>query len=402
MRKEKDKIIRLIIINVLLTFALFISFPIENLYFLDRFNLSAESIGFISGIVAITILCFSLFIGTFTTFYGYLKSMKLGILFIVFAFLIMGFAKSIQEYCIGLLLIGMGKAAFDNAIKLSIVKLSSKEEIEKYFRLRYLLQNVGAGIGSFLSIYIYKSTFNYTFIITSLLLFLTFVILIGFTYKKDVYKSKEKEEKKVDVKKSKQNLLENILILKDRKLLMWIFSGLFVIIAYGAYEEMTPIITADSSISRPSFGLLLAINSIVVIVAQVFIFAKQSFFKNFVKRLNNLKLKTASNLGFLFLAVGFMFLSVEFFSYVMTITGVILFSIGESILFPCFDISMEKIAPKEKSASYYGVGEIKSIGFFIGPVLGGIILGKINQSTLFIFCALCIIISMIIFNLLEK
>ena len=374
-----NKIWILIIGSAFSSLSMFISFPLINIYAMSQFNLSTIEVGLISGVMPITILCFSFFAGSFAEAKGYLNNIKFGIFLSSIAFLILTISFNIYQFTFALFLIGIGKTAFDNSIRASIIQLSKKNEIEKNFRLRYLLQNIGTAIGPLLGIFLYKKASGTTFIATTLLLLIC-LILITVTLNNNDFDSKSVYEK--------LNFKKNIFILKDPNLQIWIISGTLIIMAYGAYEELMPIIISKSNGTRPNFGFLIALNSVSVIISQFFI----------IKMLKKLNLKYASNLGFILFTIGFLLLTVKVKMFSMTIFAVIIFSIGESILFPCYDIIMGNIAPSDKRALYCGIGEIKQIGFFLGPVIGGLVLNSGRELSFFIFCSILIILGKIMFD----
>jgi MFS family permease len=61
-------------------------------------------------------------------------------------------------------------------------------------------------------------------------------------------------------------------------------------------------------------------------------------------------------------------------SLAFLVPGLVAFSVGEAILIPIPDVMLHEIASPELKGTYYGIGESRYLGYFIGPVIGGVFL----------------------------
>lgn len=371
----------LIICSGISTLALFLSFPLVNIYLAKNFNLLPAEIGLISGIMPITIMLFSISCGKIVEKLGYSLSIKLGIFINLFSFIVMALIKNLLLFSISLSLIGLGKLFFDNSIRANILALSKGEQVNRFFRLRYLFQNIGNAIGPLIGVYFFEKLYNMTFLITAIFLFSIFLLAF---FIKDI-------SKKNYLRKNYFNP-QQVSIIKDKKFQIWILSSLFIIMGYGAYEELMPLIILESNGLRPEFGVLVSLNAVTVIISQFILLKIPKY----------ITLKKNIIFGFLFIIFGFLFMMITFQSFFLTIFAVILFSIGESLLFPCYDIIIGNISSEEKRAEYYSVGEIKQIGFFLGPAIGGVILTLTSQYVFFILCIVFSLISWLFLNKLTN
>lgn len=368
----------LIIGNALNFTAIYIAIPYINLYLLERFNLSPAYIGFISGIWYITIFLVSFFCGIIAERQGYINTLRAGILVALSGFFIMSISTEIITFCVSLFLCGLGRALMDASGRAAIFALAGSENAERYFRIRYLLQNVGCIIGPLIGIMFYGKLFGKTFAISSLTFLLFFAItFIGLRNKDFKYK----------MSLHQPNIIKNLSVLKNPTLLLWIVSGVFLLGAYGGHEQLMPLFIANSNGSRPEFGYLISINGVVVIVFQLCI----------LKLFKNLSIKRAVNCGYILMAIGMALFMVEWRPFEMTIISIIILSAGESILFPCLEVTLGRMAPDDKKAIYFGAGELKQAGFFIGPAIGGIILEYSGAYVLFTIFALAIVFSHFLF-----
>lgn len=170
------------------------------------------------------------------------------------------------------------------------------------------------------------------------------------------------------------------MVLKDFRLLCWVVAFALVLMAYGSYEAFMPIIVEQSAGARPSFGVLVSLNAAVVIIFQVI----------HLRYMKWLPFNQTVIAGIVLLVVGFLIFTVDVHVFVMSLLAVVVFSIGETLLFPCFEVFMDKIAPANNKALYFGAGEVKQIGFFLGPLLGGVLFTAGGSHLLIAACAVCI------------
>ncbi|WP_188332435.1 MFS transporter [Alicyclobacillus suci] len=368
----------LILGSALNTLGLFITIPIINIYAVDAFHLSAVQIGFISGIWPGTVFCMSFFTGMLAQRRGYVDTLRGGTAVNGLSFLLMTFASNISIFCFSLFLLGLGKAMADSSSRAAIRYLSSTGDSERYFRLRYLLQNVSCVIGPLIGVAAYRFIYGKTFLI-SMLMFLVYLIITFTGLRRRDFKNESNDQ---------PSILKNFSVLKDGSLQLWIMSGTCILIAYGAYESLMPVVILNAHGTRPNYGFLVSLNAIVVILIQL----------GHLKLFKNSSLRRSILFGFILLAAGFALYAIEWEPYVMTVIATIVVSIGESVLFPCFDVVMGRISPDNKSALYYGAGELRQVGFFLGPSIGGLLLAYGGPVSLFIASALSIIVAGVLFN----
>ena len=65
-------------------------------------------------------------------------------------------------------------------------------------------------------------------------------------------------------------------------------------------------------------------------------------------------------------------------------------SIGEAILFPTLNIQIDRMAPDDLKGSYFGAASLSSLGFGIGPFVGGGLLQYVGGSLTFSITAVTV------------
>lgn len=363
-------------INVLLlgsflsTLGIFIAVPLMGIHAVEFFKLTPSQIGMLASIWPITVFSMSFFAGMHSDRWGHLRVIRLALLLYFIAFMLMALAPNIRLFSLGLFIFGLGKAFFDSSMRAAMTCVSAEAEREKYFRLRYLLQNIGCVLGPLVGVWAYKVYSGLSFSLTAFCSLAFFALTVVLLKEKDFLASSAAE------KKSFMNCLS---VFKNPHFVRWILSGTLILMAYGAIEALMPSVISMSAGERPNFGLIVSLNAATVIVLQGFLL---SFFRK-------TSLTTSLSLGTLLMVLGFQLFIVEQNAYFMSIIGTICYSAGESLLFPCFEVLIDRIAPKNRKALYFGAGEVKQIGFFIGPMFGGFLLEHQGSAALFIACGVC-------------
>ena len=358
----------LLIGSALSTFGIFLSIPLVSVHVYNTFHLSVYEVGMVLGIWPATVFAFGFICGMIGDRWGYVRSIRTSAIINCAAFMTLALAKDLETFVLGLVLFGIGKSFFDSTIRAAMTCVCLPHQREKYFRLRYMLMNIGCVFGPLVGVYAYKVMASGAFIWTSAVYVAFFLLTLVFLQISDFT---------IERGKTPLTTFEKFLVLKDFRLLCWVASFGMVLMAYGSYEAFMPIIVEQSAGLRPSFGILVSLNAAVVIVFQVIHFRYMKW----------LPFNHTVIAGIVFMVAGFLIFTVDVHVFVMSLLAVLVFSVGETLLFPCFDVFMDKIAPAHNKALYFGAGEVKQIGFFLGPLLGGMLFTVGGSQLLIAACA---------------
>ncbi len=246
-----------------------------------------------------------------------------------------------------------------------------------------MFQNISCVIGPLIGISIYQPGSGNAFGLAALCLLLSFIIALFFI---------KNHHCQTHAHKANISLFQSLSVLTDRNLLFWIVSSICILIAYGVFESLMPVVIANAPEVRPTFGILVSLNALSVIVFQL-IYLR--FFKH-------MPIKRSIHIGFILIILGFALFSLNWFPFIMTLIATVIFSAGETLLFPCIETIMGKIASNRKKAIYFASGELRQIGFFIGPIMGGIILEYAGSVSLFLMCTVILIAGMISFKQIKS
>nr|WP_188433248.1 MFS transporter [Kroppenstedtia guangzhouensis] len=79
------------------------------------------------------------------------------------------------------------------------------------------------------------------------------------------------------------------------------------------------------------------------------------------------------------------------------VVGMIILTIGEILLFPSGSLFIDRLAPPVLRGTYFGASGFRSIGFFIGPTLGGWLLEAVGGSRTFFLLAGVVALGMLFY-----
>jgi MFS family permease len=149
--------------------------------------------------------------------------------------------------------------------------------------------------------------------------------------------------------------------LRDRPFLLFLASSVLAWVVYVGYESALPVAaTSEYGLSPGSWGLLLALNPLLVALVQLRLTRAVAH------------VSAATKLAVAIPVMGFSFLAFEVDTGLGTIAAVIVvFVLGEMLWAPTATAAAASLAPATLRGAYMGAfGGTTSIGFAIGPFIG--------------------------------
>ena len=356
--------------------------PFLALYLTREMKESASSAGLVITIYGLGALLTAPFVGKLSDLLGELKLMKISLIascitLIIFSFFNNYISIALITFCWAII-----NEAFRPANMSLISKVVSPKQRRPAFALNRLAVNLGMSIGPLLGGFLAMMNFTLIFYVdavTSLLagLFLIFVPWENLPAKKLKDKVKDKLNKTTTSKS----------VYKDFHFLYYLIALLPVPIVYLQHQAAMPLFLVNNlNFSESTFGALFTINTVMIILFEV--------------PLNNLLInwrdKVALSVGALLVGIGFGAMAFAHNIYSIIIT-IVIWTLGEMILFPASSAFVAELAPDEKRGEYMGVYQMTfSFSFTIGPWLGTLILQHFGAAILwsgaFIFCLISAIL----------
>lgn len=170
--------------------------------------------------------------------------------------------------------------------------------------------------------------------------------------------------------------------LVDPRLLILIAAGGAVFVVFSLFESIVPLALASSFTDASSrFPVLLIVNAALGAALQI----PATFLSKF------LSTRTLAVAGCIFFAFAFALFSVAEARFQLWVLAVLVFTTGEALALPAGEILIDRVAPAGHKASYFGLAEMRQLGFFIGPAAGGFVLGGAGQFVVFLASAIAIL-----------
>lgn len=361
--------------SLILTLARAITLPYLVIYLSGRFSLSVADIGLVIGS--------TLIIGSLLSLYGgfLVDKMSSYRLILVFSGLFtLGFlgtflARELWLFYSCLVLINLAYAVIDIAIKSgfgSLLPVTGRSEV---FSIKYTLTNIGYAVGPFLGAGMAKLDISLPFLLSA-------GLGAGFFFIYFVWG--ERELKATDeARKPAPFLAVGKLLLQDYRLVCFTLGGLLSAVVFGqftAYLSQYLVITTTPESTYQIISTVVATNALMVISLQYSIGRKISH--------GHLRLWLAAGLSMFMMGLAGFALSTSVLLWVISMA---IFTVGEIIVFPAEYMFIDKIAPDNLRAMYYGAQNLSSLGAALGPVLCGVVLATQPPHYIFYMLALFIV-----------
>lgn len=169
-------------------------------------------------------------------------------------------------------------------------------------------------------------------------------------------------------------------ILKDRRFLYFLLAMLPVeLVFFQSLAAMPLYLVRDQQMTEAGFGMLLAVNTVLIIVVEVPLNSAMGKWSH----------RHSLALGALLVGAGFGGLALGGGIFWLAMT-VVVWTFGEMILLPSSAAYVSDIAPPARSGAYMGLYSMGfSIAFAIGPMLGVQTLERLGPKAVWIGAFIC-------------
>lgn len=344
--------------------------------------------GLIMGIGTAFLYFLPIITGAISDAVGYRKTLYVAYTIYTTTFLLMPFFKSYATVFAIYLLLAVGAALFKPIISATVAKTTDEETSSIGFGIFYLIVNIGAFIGPFVTGFVRKFSWDYVFYSSAAVIAVNF-ILLTFFFKEPIKKDEEKI-KPQHHKNSISTIFKNI----GRALSDWRFALFLIIISgfwtmYLQFYMTLPVFIEQWVNTAMVYQFLL--NTWPWLAHQLgttsgtipaeyllnvdagFIILFQIVISSIVMRYKPLSVMTS---GILLASIG-LGLSLATQNGLFIIFALFLFSVGEMMSSPKITEYIGRIAPADKTALYMGCSFIPVA---IGNLLAGIVSGNVYEK----------------------
>jgi MFS family permease len=155
--------------------------------------------------------------------------------------------------------------------------------------------------------------------------------------------------------------------LRDRRLIAAVGAGIVIFVVFSQLESMIPLYMKGhyGSHAQSYFAVLFITNAVLALAFQVPI-----------DRVSAKLSKTAlTALGCAAFALSFVCFWAGSASILLLFVGITVWTVGEGILLPMPDMAVHEMSGDDQKGVYFGFSDIRQSGFFLGPLIGGFLLG---------------------------
>jgi MFS family permease len=358
----------LLIGTILARMASSMSLPFLAIYLLKQTDMSAVMIGLVIGAGSLAGTLGGFIGGALSDQFGRRKIL-LGALFgwgIVF----LGFAivKSALLFFLLSLLNGLCRSFYEPVSQALMADLTEKDKRFKVFSLRYLAINIGVSVGPLLGALFATLDSTLPFIVTGCV-YLFYACGIFFLLNKFGIKTIEGDHKADTTFLSAWKVVKNDVVLR-----YYLLGG--IVTAIG-YSQMT--VTLSQYVGNKLtdgitlFAVMISVNAITVVVMQI----------PCTKWASPYSPLTVLTVGVFFYALGNVGFGLSS-GWISFIISMIVFTFGEMLTYPSGNLLVDRIAPEAMRGTYYGAQSFSSLGHFLGPWIGGILLSQYSGKVLFL------------------
>lgn len=184
---------------------------------------------------------------------------------------------------------------------------------------------------------------------------------------------------------------------ENKQLLICILCGTLVYAVFSQFESVYSL-ALDSAYDNPAiiYSFLLSLNSFAGILLQSYIIWRSQRNKD---NMSVGKGIVCFQIGFILFAAAFHFTDI---GVQLLILGVLIYSVGEVVVIPGLDVQIDKISSPDTKSLYFGMAEIRTIGFVVGPIGMSWLLDNTNATWMCLVCVMVLFIALICNSIAVK
>ncbi|GGG23071.1 MULTISPECIES: MFS transporter [Rhizobium] len=348
----------------------------------QSFGLGPATIGALLGIGPLLGAVAAPIAGSFSDRVGRRTMLTLSLLSMALALIGMGLAKTVMAFCIAQIVSAVALAIYEPVSRALMSDVCPQPLRLKYFSWRYTATNAGWAIGPLIGIA--AGAASTTLFIVAGAVYVAFALALHLLHV-PILRRDDVSQATAPVP-----LLESLrAAVRDPRLAFFVGGGTLVMAVYGQWSAtLAPYLTGHVAGGMEIYAYLVSINGAAVLIGN-------PFARRFIERAGALNGLVIGCIFFALGEIGFMS-AAGFWGLAVSM---VVFTIGEILVVPCEYVLVDGIANDRNRGSYFGAHSFSTVGNFIGPSLGGAMLGAFGGAGMFLLFTAFAIFSAILFAL---
>ncbi|QXC52424.1 MFS transporter (plasmid) [Agrobacterium salinitolerans] len=336
----------------------------------QSFGLGPAMIGALLGAGPLVGAIAAPFAGSLSDRVGRKTVLTLTLLSMAFALVGMGLAETVLAFCLAQIVAAVAVAIYEPISRALMSDVCPEHVRLKYFSWRYTALNVGWAVGPLIGIA--AGAASTTLFIIAGIVYAIFAAVLHLL---------QVPLNRGDVRQASASALPVFQSIKaairDPRLAFFVGGGMLLLAVYGQWSAtLAPYLSDNVAGGVEIFAYLVSINGAVVLIGN-------PFARRFIERAGALNALVIGCVLFLLSEIGFL-ASTGFWSLAISM---IVFTIGEILVVPSEYMLVDGISSDRNRGSYFGAHSFSTVGNFVGPTLGGVMLGAFGGPGMFLLFA---------------
>ncbi|MEU4779495.1 MFS transporter [Micromonospora sp. NPDC023633] len=286
--------------------------------------------------------------------------------------LALGFARELWAVALGALLLGMFAEAARPAFGAMVIDVVPEKDRLRAFSLNYWAINLGFASAAILAGLAAEAGYLLLFVVDATTTVITALIIFA-----KVGETRRAPTGAVAHKGGGAPIGALRTILRDRVFLGFVTLNLFAALVFLQHISMLPIAMGDSGLSPATYGSVIALNGVLIVIGQLFV----------PRLIRGRSRSHVLALASVVMGVGFGLTAFADTAWFYGLT-VLVWTVGEMLNSPSNATLIAELSPAELRGRYQGVFSLSWQGAAaVAPVLGGLVREQAGNAQLWLGCA---------------
>jgi MFS family permease len=359
--------------------------PFLAIYLTKNQGFSTGRAGFVVALYGVGALLTAPLSGWLSDRLGAVLIMRISVFFSAVVLFLFPWASGFPSICVMTLLFAITAEMFRPSSMAFITMLVTPEQRKPAFALARLAVNLGMSVGPAVAGLLATVSYVWLFLIDGITSFLSGIVLLLFLT--NVPRGRQIKAKQLSSPAGTRAF-------SDSRFLYFLVATILISIVFFQHISAMPLfMIRDLHLSEAAYGFMFTINTLLIVLIEVPLNLKTVHWSH----------RKSQCLGALLFSIGFgSFAFVSGFWGVLT--SVVIWTLGEMILFPAMSSFVAHLAPPNRQGEYMGLYTMAfAFAFAIGPWAGAAVLERYGAIVLWLSAfVLGCIASLLLANVREE